>query len=127
MKFYIAGRTSQIKTIQKMVATLTDLGHEITYDWTRTEDPDLKRPYNEHLEKVSFFAEKDINGAKNAEIFIIIGDASGTGMYVELGVALASGAKVYAIGEYNDVTIFHFHPQVTRYNTFEEVLDDLLK
>ncbi|MCA9355582.1 hypothetical protein KC865_03485 [Candidatus Kaiserbacteria bacterium] len=58
-------------------------------------------------------------------MFIILGDKSGTGMFVEMGAALSNNAKVYAIGEYNNLTVFHFHPHVTRLDTFEEVLSDL--
>lgn len=125
MKFYIAGRTSRISEIKSMVTKLKDLGHEVTHDWTEMENADLPRPYNEHLELVRDFALKDIDGAKEADVFVILGDQSGTGMYVEFGAALAMGAKIYAVGEYNDITVFHFHPSVVRVATFEDVLNDL--
>lgn len=125
MKFYIAARTAQIKKVQKMVDILKMAGHECTHDWTAMEDVELGRPYHEHIEKVRNFAEKDIAGARDAEVFIILGDESGTGMYVEMGAALSNDAKVYAIGERNDITVFHFHPHVTRLDTFEDVLKDL--
>ncbi|MEY3784443.1 MAG: hypothetical protein RLZZ230_765 [Candidatus Parcubacteria bacterium] len=125
MKFYIAGRTSRILEIRDIVTKIKYLGHEITHDWTAMEDADLPRPYHVHIDKVQAFAQKDINGAKSADVFVILGDQSGTGMYVELGAALAFGVKVYAVGEYNDMTVFHFHPNVTRLSTFDDVLKDM--
>lgn len=125
MKFYIAGRTARINDIKKMVSILEERGHTCTHDWTAMEDAELERPYDDHVEKVQNFAEKDISGARDADVFIILGDKSGTGMYVEMGAALSGGAKVYAIGEYNNLTVFHYHPRVTRLETFEEVLLDL--
>lgn len=125
MKFYVAGRTARINEIKAIIDELLSLGHEITHDWTISDDADLGRPYIDHLTKVSEFAQKDIEGAYQADVFIILGDQSGTGMYVELGAALAGGAKVYAVGDYNDMTVFHFHPQVKRLDTFADVLVDL--
>ncbi|MCA9359051.1 hypothetical protein KC926_02495 [Candidatus Kaiserbacteria bacterium] len=60
-----------------------------------------------------------------ANVFIVRGDESGIVMYIEMGAALASGARVYAVGKCNNVTVFHFHPSVKRVNSFADVLDDL--
>lgn len=123
MKFYIAGRTSQAKNIKQMMEIILEKGHQISFDWTSTAD--IKRPYSEHVTEVETMSIGEIEGIKQADIFIIIGDESGTGMYVEMGVAIASGTKIYAIGAYNDVTVFHFHPNVIRKDSFAEVLLDL--
>jgi len=124
MKFYIAARTAKAVEVRKMRKILEEKGHRVSYDWT-LEDVDIPRPYGNHVDKVVPLAEKTLEGAKNADIFIIIGDSAGTGMYVELGAALAAGKKVYAIEDHNDKTVFHFHPLVTRLNTFEDVLKEL--
>jgi nucleoside 2-deoxyribosyltransferase len=86
-------------------------------------DADLKRPYDLNL--ACSIAEKDLWGVKDADVLIIIGDQAGTGMYVELGIALATNTRVYSIGDYNDITVFHFLAQVSRLDSFEEVLEDL--
>lgn len=125
MKFYVASRTARTKEVKEIIETILSKGHEITHDWTGVENATLERPYHKHKEVVREFALKDVEGAKNAEVFIILGDNSGTGMYVELGAALASNARVYAVGEYNDATVFHFHPQVTRVGTIDEAFNDL--
>ncbi len=125
MKFYIAARTSEIPRVQEMTEVLKSMGHECTHNWAVAKNADLQRPYYNHVEEVSVFAQEDLDGAKNAEIFIILCDKSGTGMFVEMGAALSSGAKVYAIGEHNDMTVFHFHPRVIRVDSFDRVLEDL--
>jgi nucleoside 2-deoxyribosyltransferase len=122
MKFYIAGRTSKTEDIKEMISLLTKFGHEVTHDWTLT-DAQFQRPYP--IDIAEQVADKDMRGIVDADIFIILGDKSGTGMYVELGIALATNTKVYSIGENNDVTVFHFLPNVKRMYTFSEVLDDL--
>jgi nucleoside 2-deoxyribosyltransferase len=123
MKFYIASRTEQIPNVQKMFKLLLDKGQEVVFDWTQIEQ--VNRPYSNHFIRTRKMANEEINAIKNADIFIIIGDKAGTGMYVEMGAALASNTKVYAIGEYNDITVFHFHENVIQKNTFDEVLVDL--
>lgn len=125
MKFYIASRTSEIGRVKTMINTLEKMGNVCTHDWTSVENANLSRPYGQHLDIVRDYARKDIEGAREAEVFIILGDKSGTGMYVELGAALAGNSKVYAIGEHSDMTIFHFHPAVKQVDSFDEVLVDL--
>ena len=122
MKFYIAGRTKAVPEIRRMTKILVDLGHEVSHDWTQL-DCDMARPYP--AAKACQIAQDDLSGVKNADVFIIVSDEAGTGMYVELGVALAQGATVYALGEYNDITVFHYLPTVKRFKTFEDVLNDL--
>jgi len=103
--------------VKEMISLLEGRGHECTHDCTAMKDAERGRPYKDHIEKVRKFAEKDVMGARDAYVFIILGDESGTGMYVEMGAALSNNVKVYAIGEYNDVTVFH--PHVSRLDTFE--------
>lgn len=125
MKFYIAARTAKISEVNDMTLVLEEKGHECTHNWATAEDAGLGRPYHEHAVKASKFAADDIAGARDADVFVILGDKGGTGMYVEMGAALSHNAKVYAIGAHNDETVFHFHPHVTRVDTFEAVLKDL--
>lgn len=107
-----------------MIKTLETLGHS-AYDWTSLPEAIIERPYQE--EAAQKLAEAESAAIATSDAFVIIGDHSGTGMYVELGIALATGAKIYSIGINNDATVFHFLPSVIRLNTFEEVLADLGK
>lgn len=120
MKFYIASRTARAEDVLEIKAILLKLGHEV-YDWTMFAA--IKRPYSES--EVSPIAAEELQAIKDSDIFILLGDEGGTGMYVELGYALATESKIYCVGEHNDVTVFQYLPQVKRVESFEEVLKDL--
>ena len=122
MKFYIASRTARAKDIQNIRASLLKLGHEVE-DWTLF--PTIKRSYIES--EVAPIAEKELQAIKDADILILLGDEGGTGMYVELGYALANNTKIYCVGNHNNLTVFQYLPQVTRVESFEDVLKDLTK
>ncbi len=69
-----------------------------------------------------------MDGSRRCDIFILITDESGAGMYTELGAALTSKrTKIYVIGNYLDRSVFFFHPKVKRFETINEVLEDLDK
>ena len=83
----------------------------------------IQRPYREAV--VAPIALAELEAIKDANVFILLGDEGGTGMYVELGYALATEAQIYCVGNFNDVTVFQYMPQVRRVGSFEEVLNDL--
>ena len=120
MKFYIASRTARADDVLALKALLINRGHDV-YDWTMFAS--IKRPYIEH--EVASIAKEELEAIKHADIFILLGDEGGTGMYVELGYALATDSKVYCVGKHNDVTVFQYLPQVNRVETIEEVLSNL--
>jgi nucleoside 2-deoxyribosyltransferase len=122
MKFYIASRTARADDIKEMRDMLQTLNHEV-YDWTMFAS--IKRPYIES--EVAPIAQAELAAVKKADVFILLGDEGGTGMYVELGYALSTSAKIYCIGNNNDVTVFQYLPEVTRVDSFEDVLADLLR
>ena len=127
MKFYIASRFANKDRVLEMAGKLEELGHSWSFNWTRHQSI---KPYSENKELAEQFGVDDFEGVLDADIFIILGDEAGSGMYVELGAAMASnalkgGVKIYSIGEYNERTPFHFHPMVKRLESFEEVLEDL--
>ena len=120
MKFYIASRTARANDILKIRDRLTELGHEV-YDWTTFAT--IQRPYIES--EVAPIAAEELDAIKKADVFVLLGDEGGTGMYVELGFALATNTKIYSVGNHNEVTVFQYLPSVTRLESFEEVLIDL--
>lgn len=120
MKFYIASRTARANDVHALKALLQKAGHDV-YDWTMFAS--IKRPYIER--EVAPIAQEELEAIKQADIFILLGDEGGTGMYVELGYALATNTKIYCVGNHNDVTVFQYLPQVKRIASVEEVLRDL--
>ncbi len=124
MKLYFAGRTSSAAAINTMIEQAEEDGHEITYKWTES-DLLYTRPYP--IDFAGPEAKKELDGVLAAEVFVLISDKAGTGMYVELGFALAQNMTIYSVGEHHDTTLFQHLPEIKRVNTFADVLDDLKK
>lgn len=120
MKFYIAGRNSKRNEIKRMQNALINEGHQITVDWT---DDKFIRPYSEHKELSEKYAKLSVDGVKQCDVFLIISDEAGMGMYVELGVAIALKKKVIVLGDKN--SMFYFYPGIIVKDNFEEMLKGL--
>lgn len=122
MKFYIASRFDKKKEIKNVMQFLQNRGHTVTTDWTKHKPI---KPYSEHQEIAKDYAIEDMEGVKNCDIFILLSDEAGTGIYIELGVALALGKKIFVVGPHDDRSMFFFHPQVARRTTIDEVFKEL--
>ena len=128
VKFYIATRYSNEKYRQlalQLKAELESHGHQMTFDWMNGENV---KPYNDNPEKTTVVAKKALDGAKNADFFILIPEENGTGMYVEFGAAIAeferTGApKMFVMGEDKFSVLFNFHPACTFVDSLDEVLE----
>jgi hypothetical protein len=98
---YVAGRVSRQKEIQIILDRLRESGIEVTRDWTWThaitnekEARDFRmKAYAIRDPKYHREADDDLNAVFEADIFIIVTDEHGTGMYVEMGAAFA-GQKI---------------------------------
>jgi len=124
---YIAARFGLKDEVKNMQKQLHELGYETIADWT---DHQLIKPYEKNVGLSKEYAIEDIDAAKDCDIFILMSDDSGTGMYVELGAAIASHTekgtpKIYVVGENKSRSMFYFHPSVNRIDTFDEVLEDV--
>jgi len=129
MKFYIASRVKNRELVRNIHDTLSELGHETLSDWI---DERNIIPYENHPEESKVRSIQCVNYCTNADVFVLISDEGGAGMYTELGVVLASSKlndkpKIYVIGNYLNRSIFFFHPAIKRFKNFEEVLEDLAK
>jgi len=126
VKFYIAARTGRKEEVAALKSVIEKRGHSLAVDWMRHGNI---KPYLENRGKAELHAIEDAQGARNCDVFILLSDEGGKGMYVELGIAIASHLetgkpKIYAVGEFNDSVIFFFHPAVMRKRTMQEVLSD---
>ena len=127
MKFYIATRFGRKKEVREIHITLLDKGHKFLSTWV--EEGQIK-PYNKHLVRARKRAIESINAAKDCDVFVLLSDKEGTGMYVELGIAIMSSLlkgrpKIYIIGNYPNRSMFFFHPIVKRRKNIEDVLKDI--
>lgn len=127
MKFYISSRVKHKEEVQDISSLLEEKGHDNTFDWT--EYSSLK-PYGDNIDKSKEFSLKVEKAIKDCDLFILISDEAGTGMYTELGMAMQKALKekvpkIYIIGDYLSRSVFYFHPIINRVNNIEEVLDDI--
>ena len=127
MKFYIAARFGLKDEVREVYKTLENKGHEIMADWTEHKPV---KPYADNQEVSQEYSVEDIDAAMSCDVFILISSDAGTGMYIELGAAIANNIKtgtpkIYVIGEHTGRSMFYFHPSVMRKNTLAEVFEDL--
>lgn len=99
----------------------------MTFDWMN--GPTLK-PYLKNIEITREASEMALNGALAADVFILIPEPGGTGMYVEFGAALAKslskqGPKIYLLGPHKDYVLFNFHPSVVWKENVDEILEEM--
>lgn len=127
MKFYIASRFGNKDRVREVYEALRAKGHEITTDWTVHT---AIKPYGNNVDLAKEYAMEEVSGVGDCDVFILLGDEGGTGMYIEMGMALSRATKegtpkIYIVGEHNERSHFFFHPTVTRKDNLEEVFEDL--
>jgi hypothetical protein len=126
-KAYVASRTAKREEVRKIQKKLESMGFEIARDWTIC--PSAK-PYRDNTQTSREYSVEDIKAVGKSDVFIIISDEAGTGMYVELGAAILSNIKlgrpkIFVIGPFNDNLMFYFHDVVSRMEDTEQVFEEL--
>ncbi len=123
MKWYFAARMRQREFIEKIVHSLEAKDHSIVYDWSKFGS---LKPYHENSSKSSSVAREISEALKNVDVFVLLADESGTDMYVELGIAIGRWldnpkTRIYAVGEFNNRSLMHFHPAIQRLEKLSDV------
>ena len=127
MKIYVASSITNKEKVQEVFNILRDEGHEVTTDWTLTDDV----PEDERLARRDYIrsiAKRDFEGIYDCDAFILLSEPSeGRSMYVELGLAISMNVArgkplVFVIGPSNNESVFYFHPSVKRANTLEQII-----
>ena len=113
--------------VREIYEKIEQKSHEITEDWTRHK---IIKPYDENKEISRRYSIQDINGVRNADVFVLLTNEDGIGMYLELGVAMMSyiqnrKPKIYVVGNRLGRSMHFFHPSVKRMNTIDDVFEDL--
>ncbi len=109
MKVFVAGKVGEDDVVKKAMETIKLAGHEITFDWTTI--PHLK-PYDQHVEESKRASILESRGLLEADAVVLLIHEKGLGMYVELGMAIATQKPVYVIGGEPSRTMFLHHPVV---------------
>jgi hypothetical protein len=127
MKFYIAARFNLKNEVNRLTKEIKKYGHKVIGTWVKQKNI---KPYEKHAEISKINSIKSVNQIKNCDVFVLLTDEEGTGMYIELGVAIFSNTlknkpKIYIIGKHLTRSMFYFHPAVNRRKTIKEVLKEL--
>jgi len=127
MKVYVASKFENQEKVLEIYGKLRENGHEITVDWTKSDDKKAKRDH----ETARKYAERDIKGVKDADVFVLLTtDVPGKGRFIELGAAMTLNIlndkpKIFVIGDYNTESIFFFHSVINRVKSIEDVIKEL--
>jgi hypothetical protein len=127
LKFYIAARVSQREEVKRIGDMLTNKGHTSLSTWV---DEGNIKPYDKHSHKAEARAIECIKAIEESDVFVLISDKTGAGMYTELGVAIASNLLrkkpiIFIVGDHTSRSVFFFHPSVTRRENLSEVIQDI--
>jgi hypothetical protein len=126
MKWYFATRRKYQNKLNGLIHVLSSNNQTVECDWTTLDD---LMPYQENQGKCESYAQMIYRGIANADVFVMISDAGGTDMFIELGLALAQSEihhkpRVYVVGAHNQRSLMHFHPLIKRmdsiWNVFKE-------
>ena len=125
MKFYVTGRSSNIDEVRRTIALVKEKGHEVTFDWPALL---MVKPYEDNQEKAAEFAQFGIQGIIDSDIYILLAHPDGTGVFTELGAALALAQlqgklKIYAVAREIPPVMFHYHPSIHWVPSVEEVFE----
>lgn len=89
MKFYVASSISNKDKVQHVFGALRTEGHQVTTDWTLTDDTpeDVRGFKRDYMRSI---AKRDFEGIRECDVFVLLSKPSeGRSMYVELGLAMA--------------------------------------
>lgn len=128
MKIYVASSIKNKDKVQELFSDIKAKGHEVTTDWTLTEDSpederDIKRDYMRSI------AKRDFEGIRESDVFILLSQPSeGRSMYVELGLAITmhemtGKPSVFVVGPNNNESVFYFHHAVQNVGSMNEALE----
>ena len=126
MKWYISSRTQHRNLVKSFMSYLELNGHETLYDWTKLE---FLKPFNSEVndEKCRKISSDISKALENFDVFVLISDAEGTDMFVELGMAIIykiknNKSRIYVVGKYNKRSLMHFHPFIIHVDSLNDVL-----
>jgi nucleoside 2-deoxyribosyltransferase len=91
------------------------LGHRITHDWTTWEEQEPSAGRRKDA------AMLDLAGVMQADLLIYWDHPKANGARWECGMAVAKGIPVW-IADYQNVVIFDALPQVSYFDSYDEIL-----
>lgn len=129
MKFYVASGIKNKESVKEVFERLKESGHEVTVDWTLTDDiPEDSRDNSK--EYIRSIAKRDYEGIRECDVFVLMSDPpEGRSMYVEIGLALAlrdtiGKPMVFVVGPLSNKSVFYYHPLVRRVESWDDVIQE---
>ncbi|WP_054707615.1 hypothetical protein [Bacillus sp. JCM 19041] len=106
MKYYIASSFANISQVCSLNQTLSEMGHSVTYDWTKNERTTI-------IANMNRIAQLEKAAVLESDIFIMLLPA-GRGSHIEYGMALATDKPIILYSPQNEVleTTFYHMPNV---------------
>lgn len=125
MKIYLAHNYKARPWLNEVIRPqLESHGHIITSRWLI--DNHIGRSEKEQLD----YALTDLEDIDKADILIHftdqVGWTAGRGKFIEVGYAYAMHKDIYVCGTDCDASVFYYLPTVTRFNTFDRLLEEKL-
>jgi hypothetical protein len=125
MKIYVAGKFEEKDIILNTHKKLKEMGHTISYNWTTHKNI---KPYIKNQKIALQYAQNELDGILNSDIFIYLTNKTGHTLFMEFGTALASlkitgKPQIYAVGAHNVDSTWFFNPLVKRIDSLEEVIE----
>jgi len=123
MKFYVTGRSSNLVEVERVITSIQARGHEVTFNWPLLP---IVKPYEKNPDMAGDFALSAIQGVIDADIYILLAHHDGTGVFTELGAALALAQlhgkpQIYAVAREIPPAMFHYHPEINWFSSVDEV------
>ena len=111
----------------KLLELLSEKGYRSVTNWLVQP---MHKPYEKNQEKAQKLAAECIDAIAGCDLFVLLSDEGGTGMYVELGAALGNRKStgrpdIYVIGEWGANSVFTYHPDITVVASEAELLSAL--
>lgn len=127
MNFYISARFNNKEEVNKIKQIIEKNGHKVVSTWTEQK---IIKPYNEKPRDSQKYAKLCLKEIEKSNVFVLLSDKEGTGMYFELGFAFYSflnkkSPKIYVIGNYLSRSMFYFLPNVKLFPSINLVIHDL--
>lgn len=136
MKLYVAGKFSSFRKVRRIIDQLKSLDHQITYDWTRTDEFD-EQGEPKHVKDTGYpkehevsdavlqvYAENELRGVQDCDAVVLYWEPDMCGAYIEVGAALgARPRKQIFVIEQNRWTIFYRLPEVIHFETIQKFFE----
>lgn len=132
LRIYTASRFANYARVRALNEQLRDLGHEVTHDWTVTDEfvdgvPKVSSEADLSIDDRRRYAVDDLRGVRTADLVIFLAeDGDYCGALIEFGAAAALGITAWIISPWR-TSIFWSLPNVEVLATEAEVLAKLMQ